>query len=163
MHFIIKQVFSHLILFKKITFWIIYVLSYLVYIKHLYCVCPQTCQIGLNFASEEEARRFKSVAGDLMSRKGRKTGKYNHISACICPSLHDTAVSLCILLERHHFILLTQFSRSLFICFCHSFSPSIFFLTKAPQTVSSVCLCHVLLFDVSGSDRVGLLLISTAL
>ncbi|XP_050964254.1 WASP like actin nucleation promoting factor b isoform X2 [Labeo rohita] len=33
-----------------------------------------TCQIGLNFASEEEARRFKSVAGDLMSRKGRKTG-----------------------------------------------------------------------------------------
>uniref|UniRef100_A0A673G164 Neural Wiskott-Aldrich syndrome protein-like n=1 Tax=Sinocyclocheilus rhinocerous TaxID=307959 RepID=A0A673G164_9TELE len=34
-----------------------------------------TCQIGLNFASEEEARRFKSAANELQNRKGRKTEK----------------------------------------------------------------------------------------
>ncbi|KAK7150081.1 hypothetical protein R3I94_009405 [Phoxinus phoxinus] len=32
-------------------------------------------QIGLNFASEEEARRFKSAANDLLIRRGRKTEK----------------------------------------------------------------------------------------
>uniref|UniRef100_A0A671T4X0 Neural Wiskott-Aldrich syndrome protein-like n=1 Tax=Sinocyclocheilus anshuiensis TaxID=1608454 RepID=A0A671T4X0_9TELE len=39
-----------------------------------------TCQIGLNFASEEEARRFKSAADESLNRKGRKTGKYNRPS-----------------------------------------------------------------------------------
>uniref|UniRef100_A0A672R8Z3 Neural Wiskott-Aldrich syndrome protein-like n=1 Tax=Sinocyclocheilus grahami TaxID=75366 RepID=A0A672R8Z3_SINGR len=34
-----------------------------------------TCQIGLNFASEEEARRFKSAADEPLNRKGRKTEK----------------------------------------------------------------------------------------
>ncbi|XP_016302881.1 neural Wiskott-Aldrich syndrome protein-like [Sinocyclocheilus anshuiensis] len=34
-----------------------------------------TCQIGLNFASEEEARRFKSAADESLNRKGRKTEK----------------------------------------------------------------------------------------
>ncbi|XP_043093645.1 WASP like actin nucleation promoting factor b isoform X2 [Puntigrus tetrazona] len=33
-----------------------------------------TCQIGLNFASEEEARRFRSAANELQNRRGRKTG-----------------------------------------------------------------------------------------
>uniref|UniRef100_A0A8C0YMG6 Actin nucleation-promoting factor WASL n=1 Tax=Cyprinus carpio carpio TaxID=630221 RepID=A0A8C0YMG6_CYPCA len=33
-----------------------------------------TCQIGLNFASEEEARRFKSAVNELLFRRGRKTG-----------------------------------------------------------------------------------------
>uniref|UniRef100_A0A672P4J2 WASP like actin nucleation promoting factor b n=1 Tax=Sinocyclocheilus grahami TaxID=75366 RepID=A0A672P4J2_SINGR len=34
-----------------------------------------TCQIGLNFASEEEARRFKSAANELQIRRSRKTEK----------------------------------------------------------------------------------------
>ncbi|KTG06671.1 hypothetical protein cypCar_00004704 [Cyprinus carpio] len=34
-----------------------------------------TCQIGLNFASEEEARRFKSAVNELLFRRGRKTEK----------------------------------------------------------------------------------------
>ncbi|XP_056604955.1 WASP like actin nucleation promoting factor b isoform X1 [Triplophysa dalaica] len=34
-----------------------------------------TCQIGLNFASEEEAKRFKAVANDLLGRRLRKTEK----------------------------------------------------------------------------------------
>ncbi|XP_043093643.1 WASP like actin nucleation promoting factor b isoform X1 [Puntigrus tetrazona] len=34
-----------------------------------------TCQIGLNFASEEEARRFRSAANELQNRRGRKTEK----------------------------------------------------------------------------------------
>ncbi|XP_048124475.1 WASP like actin nucleation promoting factor b isoform X2 [Alosa alosa] len=33
-----------------------------------------TCQIGLNFASEEEAKRFRSATTDLLSRRQRKTG-----------------------------------------------------------------------------------------
>ncbi|XP_067284073.1 WASP like actin nucleation promoting factor b isoform X2 [Pseudorasbora parva] len=32
------------------------------------------CQIGLNFANEEEAKRFRSAANDLLGRRGRKTG-----------------------------------------------------------------------------------------
>ncbi|XP_048011429.1 neural Wiskott-Aldrich syndrome protein-like isoform X1 [Megalobrama amblycephala] len=33
------------------------------------------CQIGLNFASEEEAKRFRSAANDILGRRGRKTEK----------------------------------------------------------------------------------------
>ncbi|XP_071401200.1 actin nucleation-promoting factor WASL-like, partial [Centroberyx affinis] len=34
-----------------------------------------TCQIGLNFASEEEAKRFRVAVNDLLSRRQRKTEK----------------------------------------------------------------------------------------
>ncbi|KAG9345879.1 hypothetical protein JZ751_009035 [Albula glossodonta] len=34
-----------------------------------------TCQVGLNFASEEEAKRFRSATGELIGRRQRKTGK----------------------------------------------------------------------------------------
>uniref|UniRef100_A0A3B3DFG7 WASP like actin nucleation promoting factor a n=1 Tax=Oryzias melastigma TaxID=30732 RepID=A0A3B3DFG7_ORYME len=33
-----------------------------------------TCQVGLNFASEEEAKRFRSTVSDLMGRRQRRTG-----------------------------------------------------------------------------------------
>ncbi|XP_056137991.1 WASP like actin nucleation promoting factor a [Lampris incognitus] len=33
-----------------------------------------TCQIGLNFASEEEAKRFRVAVNDLLGRRQRKTG-----------------------------------------------------------------------------------------
>lgn len=36
----------------------------------------QTCQIGLNFASEEEAKRFRAAINDLLNRRQRKTGKF---------------------------------------------------------------------------------------
>lgn len=36
---------------------------------------PQTCQVGLNFASEEEARRFRAAISDLLNRRQRKTGE----------------------------------------------------------------------------------------
>ncbi|KAJ8245311.1 hypothetical protein GJAV_G00269430 [Gymnothorax javanicus] len=34
-----------------------------------------TCQMGLNFANEEEARLFRAAAGELISRRQRKTEK----------------------------------------------------------------------------------------
>ncbi|XP_031438949.1 neural Wiskott-Aldrich syndrome protein-like [Clupea harengus] len=34
-----------------------------------------SCQIGLNFASEEEAKRFRNTTTDLLSRRQRKTEK----------------------------------------------------------------------------------------
>lgn len=34
----------------------------------------QTCQVGLNFASEEETKRFRSQLQDLIGRRQRKTG-----------------------------------------------------------------------------------------
>ncbi|KAJ8386992.1 hypothetical protein AAFF_G00161690 [Aldrovandia affinis] len=34
-----------------------------------------SCQVGLNFASEEEAKRFRAAAGDLLGRRQRKTEK----------------------------------------------------------------------------------------
>lgn len=37
-------------------------------------VLLQTCQVGLNFASEEEARRFRTTINDLLNRRQRKTG-----------------------------------------------------------------------------------------
>ncbi|XP_052410673.1 actin nucleation-promoting factor WASL isoform X2 [Carassius gibelio] len=40
-----------------------------------------TCQIGLNFASEEEARRFKSSVNEILNKRGRKT-----VSAPTAPS-----------------------------------------------------------------------------
>ncbi|XP_033935542.1 actin nucleation-promoting factor WASL-like, partial [Pseudochaenichthys georgianus] len=33
------------------------------------------CQIGLNFASEEEAKRFRAAINDLLNRRQRKTEK----------------------------------------------------------------------------------------
>ncbi len=36
----------------------------------------QTCQVGLNFASEEEAKRFRAAINDLLNRRQRKTGKF---------------------------------------------------------------------------------------
>ncbi|XP_036373654.1 neural Wiskott-Aldrich syndrome protein-like isoform X2 [Megalops cyprinoides] len=33
------------------------------------------CQVGLNFASEEEAKRFRSATGELLGRRQRKTEK----------------------------------------------------------------------------------------
>ncbi|CDQ76593.1 unnamed protein product [Oncorhynchus mykiss] len=35
------------------------------------------CQVGLNFASEEEAKRFRAALKDLLSRRQRKTGNYS--------------------------------------------------------------------------------------
>ncbi|XP_062419053.1 WASP like actin nucleation promoting factor a isoform X2 [Pungitius pungitius] len=39
-----------------------------------------TCQIGLNFASEEEAKRFRAAINDLLNRRQRKTGPALHIA-----------------------------------------------------------------------------------
>lgn len=36
----------------------------------------QSCQIGLNFASEEEAKRFRVAISDLLNRRQRKTGEF---------------------------------------------------------------------------------------
>ncbi|KAL2093310.1 hypothetical protein ACEWY4_010622 [Coilia grayii] len=33
------------------------------------------CQVGLNFASEEEAKRFRAALGDLLNRRSRRTEK----------------------------------------------------------------------------------------
>lgn len=39
----------------------------------------QTCQVGLNFASEEEARRFQTAVSELLNRRQRRSGT----SACL--------------------------------------------------------------------------------
>ena len=43
--------------------------------------CFQSCQIGLNFASEEEAKRFRAALNDLLGRRLRKTGNYKHLGS----------------------------------------------------------------------------------
>lgn len=41
------------------------------------CVCAlQTCQVGLNFANEEETKRFRSHVNELVGRRQRKTGTH---------------------------------------------------------------------------------------
>lgn len=37
-------------------------------------VHSQTCQVGLNFASEEETKRFRSHVTELLDRRQRKSG-----------------------------------------------------------------------------------------
>lgn len=44
------------------------------HISMLFCLCLQTCQVGLNFASEEETKRFRGHVAELMGRRQRKTG-----------------------------------------------------------------------------------------
>uniref|UniRef100_A0A3P8UK99 Actin nucleation-promoting factor WASL n=1 Tax=Cynoglossus semilaevis TaxID=244447 RepID=A0A3P8UK99_CYNSE len=39
-----------------------------------------SCQIGLNFASEEEAKRFRVAISDLLNRRQRKTGPALHMA-----------------------------------------------------------------------------------
>ncbi|XP_056273447.1 WASP like actin nucleation promoting factor a isoform X2 [Pseudoliparis swirei] len=39
-----------------------------------------TCQIGLNFACEEEAKRFRAAINDLLNRRQRKTGPALHMA-----------------------------------------------------------------------------------
>lgn len=36
----------------------------------------QTCQVALNFANEEEAKKFRKAVTDLLGRRQRKSGKY---------------------------------------------------------------------------------------
>lgn len=38
----------------------------------------QTCQVGLNFANEEEAKLFRKTVTDLLGRRQRKSGKYSN-------------------------------------------------------------------------------------
>lgn len=40
----------------------------------------QSCQIGLNFANEEEAKRFRVALNDLLCRRQKKTGDYASLS-----------------------------------------------------------------------------------
>lgn len=40
----------------------------------------QACQVGLNFASEEEAKRFRVSINDLLNRRQRKTGEFYLLS-----------------------------------------------------------------------------------
>lgn len=50
------------------------------------CVCAlQTCQVGLNFANEEETKRFRSHVSELVGRRQRKTGTHwplDHKATC---------------------------------------------------------------------------------
>lgn len=47
-----------------------------VFVLNLYkrMLCLQTCQVGLNFASEEETKRFRGHVTELVGRRQRKTG-----------------------------------------------------------------------------------------
>uniref|UniRef100_H3CYI1 WASP like actin nucleation promoting factor a n=1 Tax=Tetraodon nigroviridis TaxID=99883 RepID=H3CYI1_TETNG len=51
-----------------------------------------TCQVGLNFASEEEARRFRGAIGDLMNRRQRRS--VNGCSSSPGPAVHISAVDI---------------------------------------------------------------------
>ncbi|MED6275362.1 hypothetical protein CHARACLAT_025802 [Characodon lateralis] len=49
-----------------------------------------SCQVGLNFASEEEAKRFRVAVSDLLNRRQRKTGEVLHLSSsCIALGRRD--------------------------------------------------------------------------
>lgn len=52
----------------------------------------QTCQIGLNFASEEEAKRFRAAINDLLNRRQRKTGTF-HFRVCVCAPVGEGDLS----------------------------------------------------------------------
>lgn len=120
------------------------------------CVRPQTSQIGLNFASEEDAKRFRSSANDLLLKRGRKTGKYNNSTAELCLSF-ASLVSLC---WKNHYHLVFFWRDSPFVYFYHSFcnttclvAPSYFFLPKLRLLQQFVCFCRIRLFDVCGTHR----------
>ncbi|MEQ2198250.1 hypothetical protein XENOCAPTIV_010063 [Xenoophorus captivus] len=54
----------------------------------------KSCQVGLNFASEEEAKRFRVAVGDLLNRRQRKTGEVLRLSSpCIALSRCDHSAS----------------------------------------------------------------------
>lgn len=58
----------------------------------------QTSQIGLNFASEEEARRFRVAINDLLNRRQRKTGASSSTRLLLflcCVSTLVTSLSSC--------------------------------------------------------------------
>lgn len=46
---------------------------------------PQACQVGLNFASEEETKRFRGHLSELLDRRQRKSG-----TCCRPAELNDT-------------------------------------------------------------------------
>lgn len=46
----------------------------------------QTCQVALNFANEEEAKKFRKAVTDLLGRRQRKSGK--HLLAFPSLSVH---------------------------------------------------------------------------
>ncbi|MEQ2159276.1 hypothetical protein GOODEAATRI_021192 [Goodea atripinnis] len=53
-----------------------------------------SCQVGLNFASEEEAKRFRVAVSDLLNRRQRKTGEVLRLSpSCIALSRCDHSAS----------------------------------------------------------------------
>uniref|UniRef100_A0A3Q2PWM3 Actin nucleation-promoting factor WASL n=1 Tax=Fundulus heteroclitus TaxID=8078 RepID=A0A3Q2PWM3_FUNHE len=52
-----------------------------------------SCQIGLNFASEEEAKRFRVAVSDLLNRRQRKTGECRR-SPWLCPALPMATVDI---------------------------------------------------------------------
>lgn len=56
----------------------------------LYSLYLQNCQVGLNFASEEEAKRFRAALNDLLGRRQRKTGNY---SGSVCSVYTTSAFS----------------------------------------------------------------------
>ncbi|XP_012994512.3 WASP like actin nucleation promoting factor a [Esox lucius] len=43
--------------------------------SYFFSFAGDNCQVGLNFASEEEAKRFRAALNDLLSRRQRKTEK----------------------------------------------------------------------------------------
>lgn len=42
----------------------------------------QTCQVALNFANEEEAKKFRKAVTDLLGRRQRKSGNpfFNYLN-----------------------------------------------------------------------------------
>lgn len=55
--------------------WLMYSYPVLTYfVGSSVCACQQTCQVGLNFANEEESKRFHGHLVELIGRRQRKTG-----------------------------------------------------------------------------------------
>ncbi|KAK6314934.1 hypothetical protein J4Q44_G00144630 [Coregonus suidteri] len=44
--------------------------------SYFFTFAGDSCQMGLNFASEEEAKHFREAMGELLGRRQRKSGDY---------------------------------------------------------------------------------------
>uniref|UniRef100_A0A3Q1FRE8 WH1 domain-containing protein n=1 Tax=Acanthochromis polyacanthus TaxID=80966 RepID=A0A3Q1FRE8_9TELE len=64
-----------------------------------------TCQIGLNFASEEEAKRFRAAINDLLNRRQRKTGHWKRTNRphVMCRISWTRTLRHCIILHLFRF------------------------------------------------------------
>uniref|UniRef100_A0A3B5LBM4 Uncharacterized protein n=1 Tax=Xiphophorus couchianus TaxID=32473 RepID=A0A3B5LBM4_9TELE len=81
-----------------------------------------SCQVGLNFASEEEAKRFRVTVSDLLNRRQRKSGECRRLSwssSAAMTSLLITSNICATPLQRQLYFLTFSTCCHITGCYCH--------------------------------------------